>query len=105
MANLLETKLKAAMNPGGAAPEMQAGGAGGPGAEEEGGAGGPEGGAGVTWNPYSNPESGASGWQSSGGLVRYTQAPPGSVSGQMSLTEDKKMLIARKILEASRSAA
>lgn len=86
VANLLETKLKAAMNKGGAEPGMQAGGGmqGMQGMEDTGGQ--PIAGAdGVTWSPI-NTDEGERAWKSSGGLVRKGQTPPGALAGaQMSL--------------------
>jgi hypothetical protein len=75
---LLETKRKAQAGesgPAGAiAPEEgtmpQAGGVG---QQDQGG-----------WEPYVSPK-GKAGWQSKGGLVRYTPNPPGSAVGQLSV--------------------
>ncbi len=83
LANLLETKLKMAMNKGGAAPGMQAGQQAG---QEGGGQPQQPGMEGVTWQPHQEEGTGKQGWKSSNGLVRYTQTPPGALTGQMSLS-------------------
>lgn len=105
VANLLETKLKAAMNPGGAAPGMQAG-AGQEDASQLGAETAQPGAEGVTWSPHQEEGSGKQGWKSSNGLIRYTQTPPGQTSGALSHEDDGQLAarvqdIARAILEAA----
>lgn len=101
VANLLETKLKAAMNPGGAAAQNRADGTATAGADEGGGDQGAAG-DGTQWSPHQD-EKGKQGWKSTGGLVRYTQTPPG---GGMSLSAPNPIeWIAKRVLELSKRAA
>jgi len=100
VANLLETKLKAAMNPGGAEPGMRAGGGMEEGEDQAQDQQTPAGG-GVQWSPFSNQDSGKQGWKSTGGLIRYQQQPPSTPSGGMSITQN----LARHILGLSKRVA
>ncbi len=91
--NLLETKLQAAMNKGGAEPGMMGGGQG----EEEAGGQQGAGDEGVTWSPMQTEEGGQA-WKSSGGLVRQT--PPGKVAGAFSLDSGRMRELVEKVRKA-----
>ena len=100
VANLLETKLKMAMNQGGAPPAQQAGQPGKEPGQE--GAAQPQqpGQEGVQWKPHQDEQTGKQGWISSKGLVRYTQTPPGSTGGQMSLNDNAVAARIQRIAKA-----